>query len=298
MARSGPVTRDSSTVQLGLSKILIGRSAPHMAITTPVLNEVTDSMGAMANTSFNGESEYFDLESGYPLGLDATFPLRENNSLECAFKEITPKNLAISRGMDPFADISATVTLIDSVTVGGGVSGSITVDDLGGVTTETFTVVFTSTTAFAVYGTVTGHVGDGTISTEFAPQNGSEDYFVIPANYFDANWLTDETYVFATTAFLSGSSAFGDAHSGSVALGTITAPKFMRVEAVYTFPNGVNKMTIIFPRANAVSSLAIDNQAEDVAAVTLSLKSTTASADADGGNAAWNAMSQGQILFT
>ena len=93
--RTGPITRDASTVQLGLSQIRIGKSASHIATVTPVLTAL-DSLGALASTAFNSETEYFDLESGFPLSLDATFPMRETNTLECAFKEITPKSLAIS----------------------------------------------------------------------------------------------------------------------------------------------------------------------------------------------------------
>ena len=72
MSRTGPVTRDTSTVQLGLSQIRVGRSAPNIATVTPVLL-AADSMGAMASTSYTGETEYWELESGFPLGNDVVY---------------------------------------------------------------------------------------------------------------------------------------------------------------------------------------------------------------------------------
>ena len=45
---------------------------------------------------------------------------------------------------------------------------------------------------------------------------------------------------------------------------------------VVTYTAGTNTMTIIFPRCNVVSSLNLDNQAEDVAAVNISFKSVNA----------------------
>lgn len=300
MARTGPVTRDTSTVQLGLSQIRIGGSAANIATTSAVFT-ATDSMGAMASTTYTGETEYFELESGYPLGLDATFPLRENNMLECAFKEITPKNLALARGIDPFAAISASVIegTINS-TSGTIATGNIVVTDDAGPVSDTWTVVFTSPTAYDVFGFATGHVGAGTISADFEPDNGGNPYFSITGvstPFFTGTWAADDSYTFTTTAYTAGTAAYSNAHSGTVALGGASAPAFIRMEAVYTFPNGINTMTIIFPRCNVVSSLNIDNQAEDVAAVSVSFKSVTASSDVTGGNAAWDAMSMGQIIF-
>lgn len=301
MPRTGPVTRDTTTVPLGLAQIRIGPSAAHIGSIAPALS-VTDSLGAMASTSYTGETEYWDLESGFPLGLDATFPLRETNMMECAFKEVTPKSLALARGIDPFGEISATATEVGSVTSSGTTSGTITVTDDAGPTSEVFTVLFTGATAGSIYGSVTGHVHDfADLTTAMTPDNGGADHFTIPANYFTGTWAADETYVFQTTEYMAGSTAYENAHSGSIALGTVSAPDFVRVEALYTFPDGTNTMTIIFPRTNITSSLNIDFQAEDAAAVSMTLKSMTASSDVTGGNAVWDgsvdAGPNGRIVF-
>ena len=301
MSRSGPVTRDTTTVQLGLAQIRIGPSAASIGSISPVL-AAADSLGAMASTGYTGETEYWDLESGFPLGLDATFPLRETNIMECAFKEITPKSLALARGISPFNNISAAWAEIGSVTTAGTTTGDITMTDDAGPTTEVWTVVFTTATTGSIYGSVSGHVHDFTdLTTIMAPDNGGNPYFSIPVSYFTGTWAADETYVFQTTEYITGTTAYDSAHDGSIALGTISAPDFVRVEALYTFPNGIDTMVIIFPRCNITSSLNIDFQAEDAAAVAMTMKSMTASSDVTGGNAVWDgsvdAGPNGRILF-
>jgi hypothetical protein len=296
--RNGPITRDASTVQLGLSQIRIARAATHI-LTTGAALSAADSLGAMASTSFNSETTYFDLESGYPLTFDATFPIRETNMLECAFKEITPKTLALSRGMDPFADLSAAVIINTTQTVAGThVVDDLVVDDAGGVVTDVWSVIFTDATNYKVYGQNTGDVGGAAITAAFSPDNGGDPYFTIPANHFTGTWAAGQSQTFTTVAATTGSASFGNAHVGAIPLGTVAAPKYLRVEAYYTFPDPRHKMIIIFPRANITSSLSLDQQPEDVAAVTISIKSMGASSDTAGGNAVWDNMPNGQILFT
>lgn len=100
MARSGPVTKDTSTVALGLAQIRVGDSSDNISLIHPQLT-ASDSIGALANTKFNGEVEFWRLESGFPALEDHVIPLRASASLECAFKEITPYNMALARGIDP-----------------------------------------------------------------------------------------------------------------------------------------------------------------------------------------------------
>lgn len=100
MARAGPVTKDTSTVALGLAQIRIGESAANIGEQHPQL-AAGDSIGAMANTKFTSTMEIWKLESGFPLLEDYQIPIRESAMLECAFKEITPYNIALARGYDP-----------------------------------------------------------------------------------------------------------------------------------------------------------------------------------------------------
>ncbi len=194
MARKGPVTKDTSTIALGLAQIRIGASATSISNVQPVLT-ASDSIGALANTKFTGNTDWFKLESGFPLIEDYTIPIREAAALECSFKEIKPFTLALANGIDP-------------------------------------------------------------------------------------------------------TSGYAEAHSGEIALGGRVAPAYLRMESVYTFPNGTNFMTIIFPRGQVSASIELDMAAEDNANVPITIESKNASSDVTGGNAVWDNKPLGRIIFT
>lgn len=302
MARSGPITVDTSTVALGLAQIRVGDAAANIASIAPVLTS-SNSIGNLASTKYAGNVDLFKLESGFPLQEDLVIPTRETNALECAFREITPYNFALARGLSPFDNISATVTEITLDSTAGTTAGAITVTDTAGPTTETWTAVIevesAGDTTYSVYGSTSGKVLDSVVDTSAGePDNGGNPYFNIPIGFFDGTWVEGDTYVFATTAYITGTAAYGNAHSGSIGLGSLKAPEFLRMEAVYTYPDGVNKMTIIYPRCNVESSPELDLQAEDAAAITLNFSAKGASSDTSGGNAVWDAMSQGRIVWT
>jgi len=193
MPRTGPVTRDTTTVALGLAQIRLGASSTNIAEIDPVLTK-TDSMGAMASTKYTGNTEYWKLESGFPLMEDMTIPLRSSASLECEFKEVSPKNLAYAMGKD-------------------------------------------------------------------------------------------------------ASTGYATAHSGEIVIGTLTSPAFIRMEAEYVYPNGIDKFTIIFPRAQATSSIEMDLKAEDAVAVPVTFESKRADSEVAGGDVVWDERPLGRILF-
>ena len=109
IARQGPVTTDTTTIALGMAQVRIGSSSDNIANIQPALSS-TDSIGAMANTKFAGNTDWYRLESGYPLIEDYTVPIREAAALECSFKEISPANLALAYGLDPNAAPTSTMT--------------------------------------------------------------------------------------------------------------------------------------------------------------------------------------------
>jgi hypothetical protein len=193
MSRTGPVTRDTTSVALGLAQIRLGASTTNIATTTPVLTS-TDSIGAMAKTTFKGDATYWKLESGFPLMEDMSVPLKMGASLECEFKEISPKNLAYAMGKD-------------------------------------------------------------------------------------------------------GSTGYTANHSGEIALGALTTPAYIRMEAAYVFPNGTDKCTMIFPRAQCESSVQMDFKSEDAVAVPMTITAKRADSETSGGNAAWDAKPLGCIQF-
>lgn len=190
--RTGPTTKDTTTVTMGLAQIRVKASAAYIGQIAPILAS-TDSIGALANTKFTSGQEFYKLESGYPLLEDAVFPLREMASLECAFKEVTPANMALAKGVDP--------------------------------------------------------------------------------------------------------TSYTDEHYGSISLGTLTTPAYLRMEAVYTYPDGTNTLTIIFPRAQVIANPELDWQLEEPAAVPIVIEAKRADSEVSGGNVAWDAMPLGRMLW-
>lgn len=102
MARKGPITKNTSSLALGLAQIRVGASAANIAKVQPQLLAAA-SIGSLVNTKFTGNTEFFKHESGFPLLEDYTIPIREGAMLECAFEEITPYNLALANGIDASA---------------------------------------------------------------------------------------------------------------------------------------------------------------------------------------------------
>ncbi len=191
--RTGPVTKDTSTIALGLAQIRVGASATYIASGEAVLTS-SDSIGALANTKFSGKTDWYKLESGFPLLEDYVVAIRESAALECAFKELTPYNMSLAYGIDP------------------------------------------------------------------------------------------------TSLSLSE-------HSGEIALGGRTSPSFVRMEAVYTFPDGIHTMTIIFPRAQVSASTEMDFKSESEAQVPITFESKRADSEVSGGNAVWNTKPLGTIIW-
>jgi len=192
--RTGPVTRDASTVPLGLAKILIGPSSTNVATKTACLDQTTDSLGALNSSSFTSTVEYWKLLSGFPELEDLTIPLSEVAQLDCEFKEVHPRNLAYARGLD-------------------------------------------------------------------------------------------------------ASSGYDDTHSGEIALGMISEPAIVRAEAIYTYPNKINHMYIIFPRAQVTSSVNLSFSATDNANVPIVIEAKRSDSDIVGGDVAWNEAPLGRIYF-
>ena len=199
MPRSGPVTKDTTTVALGLAQIRIADYSGEIANPHPAL-VAANSIGALANTKYTGNTDWFKLESGFPLLEDFTTPIREAAMLECAFKEITPLNMAIAHGKNPNE-----------------------------------------------------------------PQYQST------------------------------------VHSGEVTLGGRVSPAFIRMEAQYTYPDGVNRMYIIFPKAQISASVEADLATEDAAAVPMVIEAKRADSEVTGtypGNVVWDDKPLGRIVWT
>ena len=295
---SGPVTVYSQSWALGLAQVRIGNSAGNIASVVPVLPS-TKSLGAMANTKFVGSVDFFKQESGFPLSEDGVIPLRQEAAFEVAFKEITPYNIAIARGLDPTGARGAGVKMgiIHNSSLGTvDAAKAIQVENNAGPINETWIVIFTGATTYECFGLNIGKVQgddegtpvDGAVATAFEPLNGANKYFTIPADFFTGTWAEGETYVFSTSAYnAAGNNMYAQPQEGLVPLGGLVAPEYIRAEIVYTFPN-MATLTYIFPRAQIAASQEMDFQAEDALANPIRIESKRADSNVSGGNAAWD----------
>lgn len=396
MSRTGPVTRDTSAVPLGLAQIRIGSSQRHITEDKAVLSS-NNSLGALGQTKLTSNVDYWKLESGFPLLEDMTLPIREQGMMEVTFKEVTPFNVALARGLDPTASYAAFIALLAatgnrsaitksvlagaSVTTLGTTSGNIGASDTGGVA-DVWTITFIDGTSASVEGATTGALANITdLSAVYEPANPDVPgglFFSIPANFFTGTWDTDETYVFETkttnaavvvapedtsvldeftltfTGPTGGTAAgkragdlgaftvasefaptdassnkyftiaadaltgtfeagdtvtfttipkytapadYSDNHKGSISLGTLKAPEFVRMESIYVYPDGEHRMIAIFPRANITSSLEVDYQAEDAAAPPMTIEAKRADSETSGGHTVWDSQPLGLIYF-
>lgn len=76
----------------------------------------------------------------------------------------------------------------------------VVVDSIGGVQ-DTFTLTFTSATAFNIAGAAEGSLGSGTISGDTAPNNATfgKPYWTLQSEGFGGTWATGDTIVFTTS---------------------------------------------------------------------------------------------------
>ena len=294
--RTGPVTRDTSTVAVGLAQIRVGVSATHVNTATPVLTSF-DSMGALADTKLSSNTEYWKLESGFPALEDLSIPLKDSAALECSFKEITPKNMALARGIDPFSVGSGwkATSIAKLISTAGTVDTTKIIGTFGaGTRVDTFTVTFTSATAYGITAlSGVAVTGTGAKGSDSAFTIGGAAAFTIPANTFTGTNVSGDVFRFSVQR-----DGYADNHSGTIGLGGLKAPEYIRMEAEYTYPNGINKMTIIFPRANVTSSMEVAFQSQDNAAPTISFEAKRADSEVAGGSAVWDDFPLGVIVFS
>ena len=118
-------------------------------------------------------------------------------------------NTFVASGL-PLGNIGATVTQANNASSSSGsvdiTNFPITPDATGGVD-DTWTVTFTSATAFSVSGAATGSVGAGTVAGAFSPNNPdfSAPYFSIPSGFWSGTFANSDSYTFSTA---SASAAF------------------------------------------------------------------------------------------
>jgi len=96
---------------------------------------------------------------------------------------------------------------------------------------------------------------------------------------------------------LDATSGYTEEHSGEINLGARVTPEFLRMEAHYTYPNGTNKMYIIFPRAQVTSTVEEDSQLEEASSVPVTFTATPADSSITDGDTAWDDGPLGRIYW-
>jgi len=86
--------------------------------------------------------------------------------------------------------------------------------------------------------------------------------------------------------------------SGEIALGALTTPSYVRMESIYTYPDGQDQMAMIFPRAQVASPTELDFQKEDNVKPPIMITSKRADSTISGGNAVWDDMPLGRVYWT
>ncbi|MDY0324790.1 MAG: hypothetical protein RBQ87_01285 [Candidatus Cloacimonadaceae bacterium] len=307
----GPVTKFAKAWALGLIQVRVGSSADHIATIGPALTSAF-SVGALASTKFMMTAEFYKQRSGFPLREDGAIPLSDAAAIQGGFREITPWTMALARGLDPTGSIAATVAEVRKVTTLGTTDATkvIAVTDATPADwapiSDTWVVAFTGATAGSIYGLKTGLVHTFVaLDSAMAPVDGDTNkYFSIPASYFTGTWAAGDVYVFNTTklATAGGSAYPGDpddweAASPAIGLGGLVSPLDLRIEGVYTYPDGVSQMVMIFPRGQVAASVDIDFAEQDPAAIPVQFDAKTASSENAAGSAVWNNMPLGQIVW-
>lgn len=299
----GPITKTASARALGLIDIRVGASLANIASTSAVLT-AAHSIGALKDSKFISTRAFFEQYSGFPKTLDGIIPLSVGAKIEGSYKEITPFNVALSNGLDPSGSVAQVVThdvsLVSPLGTRDATKSITMIDatpaDWANVTDE-WTVLFTGATAGDIVGKNTGHVHAFTaLDAVMAPVDGSSNkYFSIPASFFTGTWAAGDSYVFYTQA--GGASTYAVAHTGSLGLGAMVAPADIRVEGVYTFPNGVNTLTYILPRVQVSGDLDMSYAEEDEIAPMISLNSLYAGSRIAAGHAVWDTMPSGIMVW-
>lgn len=97
---AGPITKDTSSLALGLAQCRILASAANIGSLGPVAS-ASDSIGALTKSQFTAENEVWRHMSGFPQIEDHNITLSKKAMIEAEAEELSPYNLALALGEDP-----------------------------------------------------------------------------------------------------------------------------------------------------------------------------------------------------
>jgi len=104
----------------------------------------------------------------------------------------------------PLSNVAATATTPNITSAAGtfaGVANPVTLNNLATID-DTWTIAFTSATAFSVVSSTLGAVGAGNTSADTSPNNPDygQPYFTLPFAGFGGTWVSGDTLVFTTSS--------------------------------------------------------------------------------------------------
>lgn len=97
---AGPVTKNTSSLALGLGQVRIGVSSTHIGKINPSLTE-SDSIGALTKSTFTAETEVWRHMTGFPQTEDHNIVISKKAMIEAEAEELSPYNVALAAGVDP-----------------------------------------------------------------------------------------------------------------------------------------------------------------------------------------------------
>jgi len=110
-------------------------------------------------------------------------------------------NTRVSLSLDGVADLAPSITGTSVTSVGSGDVdfGDVSVSNLGTIY-DTWTLSFTSSSAFTVSGALTGAIGSGNTVSTFAYNNPNTatPYFTLPSSAFSGAWTSGDSVTFTT----------------------------------------------------------------------------------------------------
>ena len=282
MARTGPVTKDTSTVALGLAKIMVGPSDYAANSKTVTFNDTDNTVVAATHGFVVHDPVVFSTTDALPAAISPAtrYYVVSTGMAVGAFR------IAATKGGTPIAFATAgtgTHTCARDTNINKATAVlDESFDSLGALNTSSFT----SNVEYWKLESGFPMLEDLSIPLRESAMLECEFKEVHPRNLAYARGID------------ASAASFDNNHSGSISLGTMSAPAFVRAEAVYTYPNGTNKMSIIFPRANVTSSVNLNFAAEDNANVPITIEAKRADSEVEGGHATWDTAPLGKIIFS
>jgi hypothetical protein len=295
----GPTTKDTAAIALGLMDVRVGPSAANIGTATPVLTSA-HSIGALADSTFTASTTFYEHYSGFPQNKDLILPTQGDQMITCSFEEITPKNLAIAQGLDPAAASASWVG--EGYKVVSSASGTYNAsDDIDGgadAEADTYRVIFLTSSTYSVYsdsrGKLTGdQIGEGDTGFLSTFTDGSTELVAIPSGFFTGTWAADDIFT-----FYMAKQGYDSNTTGEIALGNLSAPAYVRVEGLLSYPDASRSLYVIFPRAQVkTESEELSFATDSPASVSITFEATRADSGVTGGNVVWDSSPTGKLLW-